>query len=82
MNFPTMLLRYADLVMEAVAMMMVAELVSGGQVAVCSTATSSGFLHEPNIIKKVFFLAFTEFASSTALHLVMADLNSNISLKK
>jgi hypothetical protein len=34
------------------------------------------------VFKQVFFLAFTEFASSTALHLVMSDLNINISRKQ
>ena len=76
-----MFLRFADLVVEAVAML-VAELVCVGQVAVYSTAESCAFLQSPNVFKQVFFLAFTEFASSTALHLVMADLNTNVSRKQ
>ena len=72
-NFSTMFLRFADLVVEAVAML-VAELVCVGQVAVYSIAESCAFLQSANMFKQVFFLAFTEFASSTALHLVMADL--------
>ena len=61
-----MFLRFADLVVEAVAML-VAELVCVGQVAVYSTAESCAFLQSPNVFKQVFFLAFTEFASSTWL---------------
>ena len=67
-----MFLRFVDLVVEAVAME-VAELVCVGQVAVYFTAEYCAFLQSPNVFKQVF-LAFTEFASCTALHLVMTDL--------
>ena len=36
-------------------------------------------MQSPNVFKQVFFLTFTEFASSTALHLDMSDLHINIS---
>ena len=39
-------------------------------------------MQSPIVFKQVFFLAFIEFASSTALHFVMADLNINISRKQ
>ena len=69
-----MFLRLPDLVVEAVAMV-VAELVCVGQVAVYSTAESCAFLQSPNVFKQIFFFAFTEFASFTALHLDMSDLH-------
>ena len=66
-----MFLRLADLVVEAVAMV-VTELVCVGQVAVYSTSESLAFLQPPNNFQQVCFLAFIEFAFSTALPLVMS----------